>query len=163
MIRFLTCAAVVGIGCAQAACPTWKQPEHPEYWELSPEEQRTALLEYPPEEQVDIYLYGVEMWHPPRLDLADPLASNGEAVLPSLLDRLEGAETASRKEALLYVLEVMSCRYHNLSGNERVIWASEKAVESMEAGTWREMSAKHLANLRRPPGTECELSRPEIR
>jgi len=50
----------------------------------SPAERDRLLLEYPLEQQVDLYLKLMDAIHPPDMGLAAALASHGAAIVPFL-------------------------------------------------------------------------------
>ena len=129
-------------------CPR-ERSEYAEFFDLPRSEQPLALLSYPLEDQVAIYIEGVTRWHPPKLGLADPLASNGEPVIPLLLERLKRTNEEYLQAWLLYVLGKMSCKYNDLSGKEDVLETASSVVAKMGQSHWRRSAEISVAEIRK--------------
>lgn len=65
------------------------------------------LGQYPLEEQYQIYRYGHDRIEPPDLELAEPIAQKGQAVVPFLKEKLGSDKDDLAVRDILYLFEQM--------------------------------------------------------
>lgn len=139
-------ALLASLAASAVAC---EKPESHPFFELPYEQQDSVLLEYPLEEQVEIYVEGITRRHPRQIGLVEPLARNGEDLVPVLLAVLDTAQSEVTQRGMLAVLGEISCRHHDLSADTAVLAAAERTVSELRFEYFRELAAGHLAEIRR--------------
>src|SRR5687768_2126647 len=66
-------------------------------------EQRATIMDYPLEQQIELYLNAMLSEHPADIALAEVLATNGAPLIPLLLRRLTEED---RPVAKMYIVDV---------------------------------------------------------
>lgn len=132
-----------------AACPG----ETHEFFDQPTREQDSLFSNYSRSEQVEIYVQGVTRVHPPALELAYPLASNGRSVIPELLGELQRTDSDLVRMELLRVLALMSCDYDDLSGSEDVITTTAEVLTRMSVQPWLAEAEEYFRAVK----GECHL------
>lgn len=123
-------------------------PEHRAFLDLPRDQRRTAIANYPPEEQVALYISAMLAKHPPHLELADAVAENGEVVLPILLRRIQEDEREVVQVDLLYVLARMQeMGRANVAADAETIAALRSVVASMQDPEWKARASELLAQI----------------
>lgn len=112
-------------------------------------ERRTAILEYSPEQQVDLFLKAMIAKHPPDLGLADVVASNGSKIVPSFSKRLAHDD---RDVAKMHVVDVFvrmqELGYYDVASDGETMNLLEQQVAAMKDPQWKEMSRDGLNRIR---------------
>ena len=121
------------------AAPTCGSNEKEELIEsftrLSLPEARSAILNYPLELQVDLYVASMMKNHPPDLGLTSVLASHGEQVVPHLLRRLTENKTDwdIEKTHLIAVFEDMQIfQIYDVASDETVMRILNQQIIAMK-------------------------------
>lgn len=124
-------------------------PEHQAFLDLPRDQRRAAITNYPPEEQVALYISAMLAKHPPDLELADAVAASGEGVLPVLVRRIQEEKREVVQVDLLYVvLRVQEMGGANVGGDRQTIAALESAVASMKDQEWKQKASELLGRIR---------------
>ena len=93
--RLIVCQFSFLMLAALAGC----QPEFgDDFVRHSYSEQRRLILNYPLEQQVDLYLKVMRETHPPNMGLADIVASHGADIVPILRERLAAEDNGSEEQ-----------------------------------------------------------------
>ncbi len=105
-------------------------------------ERRIAILEYPLEMQVELYVAALMRKHPPDLGLASSVARNGEKIVPFLVQRLKTETFDISKMELIEVFERMqNLGTYNVASNAELMHFLEQQVQTIE-----HPSSKKFAN-----------------
>lgn len=121
-----------------------------EFFELTWEEQRKLIAEYPLDKQIDICLASRKCIYPDVQHLAGAIASNGASIVPRLVDRLEKSSVDAEKADLLgvfYHLEVS--RYYPVADDARLMGLLERQIQSIHSEAYRGMAMDSLQRIRR--------------
>lgn len=134
---------------ALPSCRAAEQDASEEFLRQPMNERRTAILAYPPQEQVDLYLQAMLVKHPPDLALADAVASNGSKIVPALLQRLVEDKRDVVKMHIIDVFRRMQeLSYYAVVGDAPTMTILEQQVESIKDPQWKEMSNNLLERIR---------------
>lgn len=107
--------AAVADGCDKVP------PEYRAFLELPMNRRHEEMKKLPPDKQLEYYFAGLNYLHPPAVDLAHPIAEEGEGVLPFLLMSLRKENDESRKADIISIIEVMHTSYYRLTDKQEVI------------------------------------------
>jgi hypothetical protein len=112
-------------------------------------ERRIAILQYPPEQQVELYLKAMLEKHPPDLGLADAVASNGSSIVPALTERLVSDDRDVAKMHLVDVfLRMKQLAYYPVATDAETMALLQQQVAAMKDPQWKEMSSDMLEQIR---------------
>ncbi len=99
-------------------------------------------------EQIDLYLYAMK-YKPPK-SLAMYLASNGDAILPTLLNRLDTELDEENERELIDALQKMSILMPSLRTSKTLAEVVRKRISGMKDQELREQSEKSLELILNP-------------
>ncbi len=153
--RFLTLVGLALLsGCVPFSrwCEQNPPPPYRRFFYLSLDERHRAILTYPIEDQIDLYLYNVRCMHPPDLYLAYDIARSGEAAVPALLKRLRTTQRQSEQYHIIYVFEAMANFYYPVKDDEQAMATLREAVAAMRDPLSKERSEKSLAVIEKGQG-----------
>lgn len=113
------------------------------------DERRAALMDYPMERQVDLYLAAMAKLHPPDLALADVLASHGDEIIPLLKERIHEASGAGLKKLLLIevFVRMQERAYFDVSSDSGVMSFLREQAESIPDDQWRGIALGSLNRI----------------
>ena len=112
-------------------------------------ERRTAILEYPPEQQVELYLRAMLAQHPPDLALADAVASNGERIVRALTRHLVEEDRDIAKMHLIDVFSRMQeLDYYAVASDGETMDLLDRQVAAMKDPQWKGMASDMLERIR---------------
>jgi len=116
---------------------------------MPPRERDRAILQYPAERQVDLYLMVMLEQHPPDLGLADAVASNGSKIVPALTQRLVQNDRDIAKMHLIEVfLRMQELSYYAVASDGGTMSLLDQQVAAMKDPQWKEMSSDMLERIR---------------
>jgi hypothetical protein len=87
----------------------------------------------------------------PPLSLAEYLAANGEAILPTMMNRLATEPEERNQEALIEALETMSIGVPSIRTNKELLELVRRRTSEMKDTYLRELSEKSLKAMLNPP------------
>lgn len=112
-------------------------------------ERRTAILQYPPEQQVELYLRAMLEKHPPDLALADAVANNGAKIVPALIRRLIREDRDVAKMHLIDVfLRMQELGYYPVASDAKTLDLLAQQVATMKDPQWKSTSSDMLDRIR---------------
>lgn len=79
------------------------------FFQLPRKAQPAELRARPLEEQLDLYIAGVNSVHPPRIDLGLVIGKQGPAIVPTLLARIRRVPNEHDKANLVWIMVGMPC------------------------------------------------------
>lgn len=142
----LACAliALIGFGCQRH----WHDTATNEFLRQTIPERRASILQYPLEQQVDLYLAAMRL-HPPDLGLANVIASNGANVVPFLIARLGKEAGDIEKTHLISVfLEMQRSGYFRVASDRPTMLFLEQQVALLKDPFWRNQASDRLREIR---------------
>jgi len=141
------------VGLLGSSCRSSYPPAYEEFLNLPRDQRVDALSKYPPEEQVDRYVWAMLVRHPPQIELADVVAKNGARVLPIVIRRIQEEEAAATQvDLLLVVRRIQEMGEVDVAGDAETMAALEAAVSSMDDPDWKPQAVEILEKLRRARG-----------
>ena len=112
-------------------------------------ERRTAILQYSPEQQVELYLKAMLEEHPPDLALADAVASNGAKIVSPLAQRLvEDDRDLAKLHVFDVFLRMQELGYYAVASDAKIMELLAQQVVNMKDPQWKEMSNDLLDKIR---------------
>jgi hypothetical protein len=75
------------------------------YFEQPYPQQRENFQKHTLEEQYEIYMYAVIVRHPPNLEYADLIATNGDRLFPFIIDKIKMENSDIRLFYQVYIIE----------------------------------------------------------
>jgi hypothetical protein len=87
----------------------------------------------------------------PPISLAEYLAADGEAVLPTMMNRLETEPEEANQVALIQALETMSIVVPSIRTNKELLGLVRRRASEMKDTYLRELSEKSLNSMSTPP------------
>ncbi len=96
-------------------------PEYETFLEHPLKQQQEELRRLPHDKQLDYYFAGINYTHPPAFGLAHPIAEQGKAVLPFLLESLKEEKDERKKSGIIFILKIMHSNYYDLKGEKEAI------------------------------------------
>jgi len=116
------------------------------------------LLAYPYDEQLTIYLLGVSKFHPP-LNYSIDIASQGRAVVPTIIARLKEEQRDWARAALISLLAWIA-RVQDLRDEPDVIETVRLAIDSMSSSLtglyWKRDAEASLKIISKTPAQNRE-------
>jgi hypothetical protein len=107
-----------------------------------------AISEYPPEQQVDLYLWDRRVKNPPAPGLADAVARSGDRVLPILVHRIATAKYERDRVDLLYVvLRMQVLTDVDVANDTEIMRALAVSVDAIEDPDWRRQADDILIGI----------------
>ncbi len=85
-------------------------------------EVKTHLTQQPIQDQYRLYLYAVQVIHPPLLRYADPIAHRGEAAVPFLLEQLKQTNNESTVSDIVYLFKRMADLNIYYADDNQALW-----------------------------------------
>jgi hypothetical protein len=132
-----------------SGCQAAERGADKDFLRMPPRERDRAILQYPPERQVDLYLMVMLEQHPPDLGLADAVASNGSKVVPALTQRLVHEDYDLAKLHLIDVfLRMQELGHYPVASDGETMDLLEQQVAAMKDPQWKEMSGDMLERIR---------------
>lgn len=143
------CIAWMLFAVVTSSCQASEHATAKDFLRMPPRERDRAILEYSPEQQVDLYLKVVLGQHPPDLGLADAIASNGSKIVPALTERLVADDRDVAKMHLLDVfLRMKQLEYYPVAEDDKTMALLQQQVAMMEDPQWKEISSNMLEKIR---------------
>jgi hypothetical protein len=138
-------------GLAAFACTDYPDA-YTAYLVLPSDERAAAITEYPPEQQVELYLWDLRVKHPPAPGLADAVARNGDRVLPILVRRIATEESERDRVDLLYVvLRIQSLGIVDVARDPEIMRTLAASVASIDDPDLRLQANDILVGIRTAP------------
>ena len=123
--------------------------------DLPKQEQERTFKNFPLAKQVDVYIEAMYV-EPPQERYASYLASNGKAVLPVLMNKLQETKKDTVKTYLIYSLKVMHQDYYSLSNESEVLKTLTESVRGI-TDTYRKAEAEdYLKDIIEKPGFDSK-------
>lgn len=130
-------------------CQATEREAERDFLQMPMTERRTAILLYPPEQQIHLFLQAMLVKHPPDLALANAVASNGSKIVPALAKRLARDDRDIAKLHLIDVfLRMQELSYYAVASDDKTMNLLEQQVAAMKDPQWREMSSDMLERIR---------------
>lgn len=140
LIYVLVGSGCLGEGMSEATEKFLRQPM---------DEQRRAILRYPPKQQVDLYIWAMMAEHPPDLALVDIVASNGAKIVPFLKQRLVEEHGEIEKMHLIDVFgRMQEIEYYLVASDGKLMSLLEQQIDLMEDPLWKGMSSDVLDGIK---------------
>src|SRR5690348_3115475 len=98
--------------------------------------------------QIDLYLYAMK--YKPSKSLAMYLAANGDAIVPTLLNRLDTERDEENEQELIDALQKMSILVPSLRANKELIEVVRRRTREMKDQGLRQRSEKSLELILSP-------------
>lgn len=112
-------------------------------------EQRSEILEFPLAQQVDLYLAATLRQHPPDMELANVVASNGADIVPNLKGRLSEEKQDIADLFLIDIFVRMQRHDHYAVVEDReVMQLLREQVAAMQDAQWKKMATEMLEEIR---------------
>lgn len=112
-------------------------------------ERRLAILEYPLDLQVELYVAAMMRKHPPDLGLANSVARNGEKIVPFLVQRLKTETFDISKMELIDVFERMqNSGTYDVASDAKLMHFLEQQVLTIEHASSKKRSSDLLKRIR---------------
>lgn len=141
-------------------------PDYVRLLELPRHQQPCEFRKLPVDKQIEFYLYS-SSGEPPRPEFDDPLASQGRAVVPQILQRLRNEPRERRQLDLILLFEQMNRGYVDLKNDKEVIDTIEEVVAKMKDADWKRMAQKSLTAIKErgqmfPPTNKPPPCEPQV-
>lgn len=131
------------------SCQAAERGADKNFLRMPPHERDRAILQYPPERQVDLYLMVMLEQHPPDLGLADAVASNGSKIVPALAQRLVQDDRDIAKMHLIDVfLRMQELSYYPVASDGKTMDLLKQQVAAIKDPQWKGMSSDMLERIR---------------
>ncbi len=131
------------IVCTAACIPKEYRP----FFALPLDERREAILDYPLETQIEIYVITVTKSEPPDFGLAESLARNGAAIIPHVVRRVEAEESVYVQAQLVDVLWYLECRGQRIVVGEEALVRLSAMIDRADESPWKEVAKGVLCEL----------------
>ena len=142
----------IAIACVAAFACTDYPDAYAGFLDLPRDQRAAAIAGYPPEQQVDLYLWDRRVKHPPAADLADAVARSGDRVLPILVRRIATEESEETRVDLLYVvLRIQALDVVDVAQDTEIMRALEASVDTIEDPDWQRQARDILIGIRTAP------------
>lgn len=147
---------LVSTGCQGLEFPD----ETEQFLSKSIVEQRSEILEFPLVQQVDLYLAATLRQHPPDMELANVVASNGADIVPHIKGRLSEEK---RDIADLFLIDIFVRMqrhdYYAVAEDRQTMQLLKEQVAAMQDVQWKMMATEMLEEIRAPSRFEWKDSR----
>lgn len=127
------------------SCVPWPS-ECEKYSDLPFKQQQDMFRTSAPDQQVDLYLCGQELYHP-RLNLLDELVQSGRECIPILMDRLVSANNDERRLAVLRALHHISQFHQDLRSDDKVMAMIRNSIADMDQENNRRQAETWLRDI----------------
>jgi hypothetical protein len=149
--------AVVMIGlvsCALGHTSTrpMENPRIRPFLEKSVEEQVESANHLAIGDRIDLYLYGVQRYHPPRMQLSRPISKLGATAIPHLQQLLmEDSTDATLRDVLHVLAEMCSLKTYQLSSSPELLTLLERRVAAPRSETGGQLLREMMHEARACP------------
>ena len=142
----------IAIACVATLGCTDYPDAYAAFLDLPRDQRAAAIAGYPPEQQVDLYLWDLRVKHPPALELADAVARSGDRVLPILVRRIATEESERTRVDLLYVvLRIQELGVVDVAQDTEIMSALGAYVASIEDPDWNRQARDILIGIQTAP------------
>jgi len=134
---------------ALVGCSSKLSSPESDFLSLPPIERRDAILAYPLDVQVKLYLVAIRGTHPSDLALVSAVASNGAQIIPHLSSALVQNEESIEKWALLMVFaDLQATGLYEVNKDASLMRLLEDEVKGMNDLGWKKNAADIVDELR---------------
>ena len=129
-----------------AQCNNHTPSEYDRIFNLPREQEREEFNKLPLDKQVDMYLVAMA-GEPPNTIYISFLVSNGKAVMPHMLKRLEEEKEDYAKSDLVLAFRDMHRNIYNLHDESEVIFKLRQATQTIKHPFWKEKSKEYIEEI----------------
>jgi hypothetical protein len=120
-----------------------------DFFEKPPVTRTERLRQYSLEDQYKIFRYGNDVIEPPLMELGDPIAHRGAAVVPFLLRELSPLASDITIRDILVICETMSSSgSYNVKSDVALMAALDSGVSKMKDKGWQAICLKMLQRIK---------------
>ncbi len=124
-----------------------------EFFRKSGPERRRLILDYPLEQQVNLYLKSFHCRHPGDLSLSGVVASNGADIVPILRDRIIEIDSEHHKSVLVGIFfDMQFSGYYPVASDTETMNFLEQQAALMEDTVWRELTVRDIMLIKKKGG-----------
>jgi hypothetical protein len=116
-----------------------------DFFEMPREQQEARFRNYSLEQQVDIYMCGMDM-EPPTIEFAGEIADRGQSASPYLLQRLKTERSESGQEKIIYIFRWMADR-GKLQNKQEVIEQLKRVNSTMKDDFYKIRSQQYISQI----------------
>ncbi len=116
-------------------------------------ERHRLILEYPLEQQVELYLKSMRENHPPDLGLTSVMATHGVDLVPILRAKLAGENNDYNKLQLVdifYKMQVLG--YYAVASDLELMTFLAQQVAGMEHPAWKKFASRDILLIKEDAG-----------
>jgi hypothetical protein len=120
-----------------------------DFFQLSSREQEKKFKTYSLEEQYDLYIWGNQVRHPPKIHMGVLFAENGPIIVPFLVKKLKNTISELTIRDIIWVFDVLAKkRLYDFSKDPMLMRLLEKRAKSMK-GIWKETVLGNISSIRK--------------
>lgn len=129
------------------SCDGGRNRAYDDFFARPDSEQMRVLDTLPSDRRLELFVYGMRMFEPPRVYMARVLASRDGQIVGDIVQRLEEGPADWEREVLLYLLAFIACE-GEVEVGERVIRVAEESFAGIEDERLRREATKSIRSLR---------------
>ncbi len=116
-------------------------------------ERHRLILEYPLEQQVELYLKSMLENHPPDLGLTSVLATHGADLVPILRAKLEGENDDYNKLQLISIFfDMQVLGHYAVASDHGLMTFLVQQVAGMEHPAWKKIASRKITLIKEDAG-----------
>lgn len=96
------------------------------------------------EDQYRIYVYGMQVMHPPFFELAKPIAVRGRQAVPFLISKLDTTDDFEVRDIVFIIWEMERLRIYNAKDDIKLIESINKRIFKIKDPSWKRMTLDDL-------------------
>ncbi len=127
-----------------------------EFFKLSEREQMARVLEFSPDDQVELYLTS-RYFEPPYSGVGDAVASRGAAVLPAVLDRLSKGPDWEFPALLHLLIKMERGDHYSVAHDKQAMSAIQDRFEAMTIPQVKELCEEDMDELGQESRTPADV------
>lgn len=147
-VRLLICTVAFLSGCPRvegvdvsAAREFYRQPTSM---------QQKTLRQHPLEEQLDLFLFGNQVRHPPAIYLARCFALNGMQAVELLRSRLKEAnDDLTVRDIAMLLATIDAMKQYDVANDAELMAALKSRAAKMRDAGWRDTTEQKIASIGR--------------
>ncbi len=121
------------------------------FHDISPLDWEKSMERYSLEDQYKIYIYGMQVIHPPLLELSKPFAKQGQKVIPFLISKLESTDDDAEVSDIVNIIQEMArLKTYNAKQDVKLIEAINISILRMKDSYWKRITSNDLKQIQRP-------------
>ena len=142
------CAVVLLSGCPRAGSNSDEASAARSFYNLPVTEQLRTFRQHPLENQLDLFLFGNQIHHPPAIYLARCFALSGAAAVELLRSKLNAnSDDLTVRDITLLLANIDAMSKYDVTGDAQLMATLKSRIAQMRDAGWRDTAEQKFASI----------------